>query len=294
VRRGNGFLVFQPALLDFFSVRPAAGKRVIRLNIDATIAGDRLVHARRTPEWRGGSTRGVARRRVWRQNTLMDFENLARVRLRKGPGGGESAASGDGGLCVMELVSWIASEERVTDEPACACPVLTAFAIALNDSAPDGERRDSLKPLALKLVGSRDPRREHARATLVLRATAGLLADIVAEDAPAARLLAARTRREIGRAAFLARSDIDNAARSDAWANIRAALSRLAEAARTHERAFDLAVRDAVFCALSAGAAADWLRARDILTEAIDLGAHGTIDAPGLLPRAPTSALAEA
>jgi hypothetical protein len=207
----------------------------------------------------------------------MNFENLARIRLRKGPGGQDAD---DGGLCVMELVSWIASDERVTDEPSCACPVLTAFAIALNDSAPDGERGDSLKPLALKLAGSRDPRRERVRATLILRAMAALLAKIIAEDLPSARLLKAHTRKEIASAALVARAELSNAARCDAWANICAALNRLAEAARAHDRAFELALRDAVYCALAAGAPADWLRARDILTEAIDLGAQGAIEAP--------------
>jgi len=35
----------------------------------------------------------------------------------------------------MELVSWVSGDDRATDEPACASPNLTAFAIALNDSA---------------------------------------------------------------------------------------------------------------------------------------------------------------
>src|SRR5689334_13383591 len=79
--------------------------------------------------------------RLWRPRCRsMDFETLARVRLRKGAGGGNP---GDG-FCVMELVSWISGDDRTTDEPDCASPHLTAFAIALNDSAMTWQVRDSM------------------------------------------------------------------------------------------------------------------------------------------------------
>ena len=60
-------------------------------------------------------------------------------------------------LCVMSLAALIANEPH-TDHPVCACPVLTAVAVQLNDGlwwASDDERTVALKPLAAKLVGTR-------------------------------------------------------------------------------------------------------------------------------------------
>ena len=57
-------------------------------------------------------------------------------------------------LCVMSLVALIAGE-RHSDRPDCACPVITAYAIKLND-ALDDEIRQRLKPFAPRIVGTRD------------------------------------------------------------------------------------------------------------------------------------------
>lgn len=56
--------------------------------------------------------------------------------------------------CVMQMVSYVANEPW-TDSPACACPVLTKFAIRINDRMDD-EHRQLLKPLIPNLVGTRD------------------------------------------------------------------------------------------------------------------------------------------
>lgn len=64
----------------------------------------------------------------------------------------------------MEMVAWLAGEPH-SDEPTCACPVLTSFVRALNDALPDdGLRTRLLRPLVPRLVNSRrDPGSELAR-----------------------------------------------------------------------------------------------------------------------------------
>ena len=58
------------------------------------------------------------------------------------------------GACVMEAVSYIAGEPW-SDHPACACPVITAFLVNWNDALPDDERDTLLRPLILRVVGTR-------------------------------------------------------------------------------------------------------------------------------------------
>jgi hypothetical protein len=210
----------------------------------------------------------------------MDFEKLARVRIRKGAGGGDPTG---GGLCVMELVSWIDGDDRLTDQPHCACPALTAFAIALNDAAPDAIERNTLKPVALLLVGSRDSARRGARLSFLMTALArDLLAPQIEALGHAPHALAGP---QLAKAAQRTAAALSNARRSEAWANLRAGLGRLAEAARTHGPIKEHALRDAVYCALTAPARAEqrlamWRTARAILLDAIAIGAHGAIEAP--------------
>lgn len=68
------------------------------------------------------------------------------------------------GLCLMEVVSWVAGEPH-SDRPTCACPVLAAFGRHLNDAnwPSDQDRTDALKPAIALLVGSANPAREKAR-----------------------------------------------------------------------------------------------------------------------------------
>ena len=220
----------------------------------------------------------------------MDFETLARVSLRKGAGGGDPR----NGLCVMELVSWISGDDRATDEPACASPHLTAFAIALNDSAITRQVRDSMKPLAFMLVNTRDPRRERQRGDYLLRESAHrLLAPLLSEfglDAEAHRLRNASTRRDILQAARAAEAALSNVARSVAWANARAAVARLSEAAGGDHRKAPLSLRDSVYCALTAlddveAKLALWREAHAILIAAIKMGKHSDPNAPPMIKR---------
>ena len=210
----------------------------------------------------------------------MDFESLARVRLREGAGGG---ASGDG-FCVMELVSWIGGDDSVSDQPDCASPHLTAFAIALNDSALTGRIRDSMKPLAFLLVGTRDARAERRRADYLRRQCARvLLAPLLSGaglSALANRLRHAKTRRDIAEAAREAEAALSNVARSHTSANASAAASRLAEACGARRTA--QALRDSVYCVLTAPADTEtrltlWRKAYAIVRVAIDLGKHSQV-----------------
>ncbi len=57
------------------------------------------------------------------------------------------------GACVMELVSYLANEPW-SDHPQCACPILTEYAIRINDKFND-EHRQLLKPIIPLLLNSK-------------------------------------------------------------------------------------------------------------------------------------------
>jgi hypothetical protein len=81
------------------------------------------------------------------------------VRLRRG-----AHRSPADGACVMELVSMLA-DERFSDRPQTACPVIGAFLRAYNDIVGDGRRQDLLT-CASAVVGSRRPAYESQRVKL--------------------------------------------------------------------------------------------------------------------------------
>ncbi len=58
------------------------------------------------------------------------------------------------GACIMELVSYIANEPW-SDRPKCACPILTEYAIRINDRFND-EHRQLLKPLIPLLLNTKE------------------------------------------------------------------------------------------------------------------------------------------
>ena len=70
------------------------------------------------------------------------------------------------GVCLMEAVAWF-NNEKHSDHPQCACPVLTSFGIGLNDRF-DAEYRQKLKPFIPRLVGSRNPALERRRGEFLL------------------------------------------------------------------------------------------------------------------------------
>lgn len=58
------------------------------------------------------------------------------------------------GACIMELVSYIANEPW-SDHPKCVCPILTEYAIRINDRFND-EHRQLLKPLIPLLLNTKE------------------------------------------------------------------------------------------------------------------------------------------
>ena len=108
-----------------------------------------------------------------------------------------SHATRDDGMCLMEAVAYLAGEPH-TDAPACACPVLTAYAVRINDAMGTGFDGDALRArylhdLAPMLVGSRStPDVEQARAYVLadhaVRVIAPLALESAGLDGEAARL----------------------------------------------------------------------------------------------------------
>ncbi|MEM8555703.1 MAG: hypothetical protein AAGF71_12870 [Pseudomonadota bacterium] len=189
-------------------------------------------------------------------------------RLRKGAGG-----SVETGLCVMETVALIAGED-ITDHPECACPVLTSYAIGLNDTLPD-EERQKLLPLAVMIAGTRSAEHELARLKN-LAVSACCIARLVAplnDDPRVIRAIEAAERHwlnpnpktacAVTNAAFAA-VDASYAARkfvANASANAARAVS--CAASRAAEGKFVRAARDAAIaahCGSRAAGAATHLR----------------------------------
>jgi hypothetical protein len=84
--------------------------------------------------------------------TQVNYERLKELEtltLRQGTG-----KSLDERICVMQAVDYVTTG-GLSDHPDCACSALTRYAITVNDRADD-EQRQKLKPLILKLVGTRD------------------------------------------------------------------------------------------------------------------------------------------
>lgn len=65
------------------------------------------------------------------------------------------------GACLMDAAKWIVYGE-IGDDPECACPIIRAYAIGLNDMLPD-DQRQRLKRFILRVVDNRDPESEGAR-----------------------------------------------------------------------------------------------------------------------------------
>ncbi|MFT4512864.1 MAG: hypothetical protein ACI89X_000956 [Planctomycetota bacterium] len=78
-----------------------------------------------------------------------------------------SHPSRDDGMCAMEMVSWLAGEAH-SDEPDCACPVLSALVRACNDAMTEHLRNHYLRPMVPQLV--------HTRANATVERLRGLMA----------------------------------------------------------------------------------------------------------------------
>jgi hypothetical protein len=92
----------------------------------------------------------------------IDESKLADITLEYGSHGSRKA-----GMCAMEAVAFLANEPH-SDAPKCACPVVASLIRRFNDRLPDDETRTRLlRPLLVKLVGSRStPEVERKRAYL--------------------------------------------------------------------------------------------------------------------------------
>jgi hypothetical protein len=195
--------------------------------------------------------------------------NIPKFHLRSGSGNGNP----EDGLCLMQMVDWFDGRERkITDKPPCACPILTAYGIRLNDDAPSQDARDELWPLVFQLVGSRDKAAEKARIEfLIVETTRVCVADAfeaIGLHGHAKVLRSVQTVADVKRAA--------NAAADAAHAAANAAAYSAADA---HAHAAAYAAADAAADAAHAAAyAADDAKRDEILTLAANLAADVLID----------------
>jgi hypothetical protein len=164
-------------------------------------------------------------------------------RLRSGTGAGINV---EADVCLMQAVGWLAGETGFGDAPDCACPVIRAYAISLNDSRLFAHHRDDLKPFAAKIVGTRNgPASEIMRALIACDYSVRVLSPILLRSAgredwaveleslsPITELVSAAASKlateRIRDAAFAATRDATGdaafaATRAAAWAAARAA-----------------------------------------------------------------------
>ena len=82
---------------------------------------------------------------------------------------------GDGRMCLMSLVAFLAGEPH-SDSPGCASPLIQTFAVLVNDHMPYAARQ-RLKPFAPRIIGTADGL-DGVRAAVLRRALAeGILSE---------------------------------------------------------------------------------------------------------------------
>jgi len=167
------------------------------------------------------------------------------------------------GACLLDAVSWFAYG-KLGDHPECACPVITKYAIIINDTLPDGERQ-KLKPFIFRLMGSRDPASEQARAEYLAWQAITVFAPL-ALDAAGVEDQAAKLR---GFDKSLGLNDAAYAARA-AYAAYAAGAARAARAAADAAAAARAAARAADYAADAAAYAADAARAHKEAINTLD------------------------
>ena len=94
--------------------------------------------------------------------------------------GGSIGDPGEGRMCLMSLVAFLAGEGH-SDAPGCASPVVQAFAVAVNDLMPRAARQ-RLKPFAPRIIGT-DDGFDRLRAAVLRQA----LAEEIPPEAPGRR-----------------------------------------------------------------------------------------------------------
>jgi hypothetical protein len=166
------------------------------------------------------------------------------------------------GVCVMEAVAWFANEKH-SDAPHCACPVIASFARRLNDRL-DSEERQRLKEYIPALALSRAEwpitlKRALIAADYAVRVFAPVALDARGREKDAARL---RALEEITDHATARKGCADAyAAYADAYADAyvaaaAAAAAAAADAAYADAAAAAAADADAAYAAAYAAAAA--------------------------------------
>ena len=184
----------------------------------------------------------------------------------------------DGGTCINEAALVVAGfgyreVTSVRDLPESFCPVISQYALSLNDAMPEGEVLNRLRPFAARLAGSSDGRR-------VAEIRAGHLALQAARDfaALALRTVDAAAARRLGAVTTLqdALAELDGLTQRDWPENVGLSLGA---AHRAIQRALNS--RDAIYTAeLSAvssirAAAVDaraWDRALETLDQLLAIG----------------------
>ena len=152
------------------------------------------------------------------------------------------SANPAGGACAMDAVNWLV-HGRHGDQPACACPVIGAYVIALNDAMPN-DQRQRLIPYLHRIAGSRSDAHEQIRAQIFARGAVRVLAPLALD--------AAGLRGEAAKLRSLPADVPTREAEAEAEAAARAA-EAAAEAARRPAKAV---------VAMSAAAMAGWAAAR--------------------------------
>ena len=84
--------------------------------------------------------------------------------------GGSIGDPGQGRMCLMSLVAFLAGEPH-SDAPGCASPLIQTFAVLVNDHMPHAARQ-RLKPFAPRIIGTNDGL-DGIRAAVLLQALTG-------------------------------------------------------------------------------------------------------------------------
>jgi hypothetical protein len=202
---------------------------------------------------------------------MFDFSQIDEVRLGRG-----QHSSPEAGMCFMEMVSWFAGEKH-SDQPKCACPVLGAYGIRLNDSMPDDLRDRLLKPLVPLIAGTADKASEQQRAEfLAMWAVNRVLPILLRARGFADHAKACEDARTLAQAKSAANAaDADAAAYAAADAAAYAAADAAAYAASASAAAYAASASAAADAAAYAASAAKiWKAAAEGLRHAILIGRH--------------------
>lgn len=87
---------------------------------------------------------------------MIDIANIWRYNLIRGASHRPSE-----GACLFDAGMWL-KYGKIGDDPPCACPIIRAYAVSLNDTLDDSQRQ-LLRPFILRVVGNKDEKAEYKR-----------------------------------------------------------------------------------------------------------------------------------